>query len=44
VYRDPTIQQSDDINLLVQPHNIPEYEAVLEKLGYVYPAKNLLPV
>ncbi|MCX6688455.1 MAG: nucleotidyltransferase family protein, partial [Methanoregula sp.] len=39
VYPDPALRQSSDIDLLVQPHNIPASEEVLEKLGYVCPAK-----
>ena len=39
VYPDPAIRQSSDIDLLVQPRNIPAAEDVLEKLGYVCPAK-----
>ena len=39
VYPDPALRQSNDIDLLVQPHNIPAAEEVLEKLGYVCPAK-----
>jgi hypothetical protein len=39
VYPDPALRQSSDIDLLVQPHNIPASEKILEKLGYVCPAK-----
>lgn len=39
VYPDPALRQSSDIDLLVQPHNIPGAETVLEKLGYTSPAK-----
>ena len=39
VYPDPALRQSSDIDLLVQPHDIPASEEVLEKLGYVCPAK-----
>jgi hypothetical protein len=34
VYPDPALRQSNDIDLLVQPQNLPAAEAVLEKLGY----------
>ncbi|MDO9326321.1 MAG: nucleotidyltransferase family protein [Methanoregula sp.] len=40
VYPDPALRQSCDIDLLIQPHNIPASEEVLEKLGYVCPVKN----
>jgi hypothetical protein len=39
VYPDPALRQSSDIDLLVQPHNIPAAEVVLEKLGYVCSAR-----
>ena len=39
VYPDPALRQSSDIDLLVQPHNIPAAEEILEKLGYVCHAK-----
>jgi hypothetical protein len=39
VYPDPALRQSSDIDLLVQPHNIPASEEILEKLGYVCPVK-----
>ncbi|MDO9327070.1 MAG: nucleotidyltransferase family protein, partial [Methanoregula sp.] len=39
VYPDPALRQSSDIDMLVQPHNFPVAEAVLEKLGYSCPAK-----
>lgn len=39
LYPDPALRQSGDIDLLVQPRNIPATEEVLEKLGYVCPAK-----
>ncbi|MCX6689175.1 MAG: nucleotidyltransferase family protein [Methanoregula sp.] len=39
VYPDQALRQSSDIDLLVQPHNLPAAEAVLEKMGYVCPAK-----
>jgi hypothetical protein len=39
VYPDPALRQSSDIDLLVQPHNIPASEEVLERLGYACPAK-----
>ncbi len=39
VYPEPTLRQSSDIDLLVQPRNIPAAEEVLEKLGYRCPAK-----
>lgn len=39
VYPDPALRQSSDIDLLVQPHNIPSAEEVLEKLGYACTAK-----
>ncbi|MCX6692550.1 MAG: nucleotidyltransferase family protein [Methanoregula sp.] len=38
-YPDPALRQSTDIDLLVQPHNLPASEEVLEKLGYVCSAK-----
>ena len=39
VYPDPALRQSTDIDLLVQPRNIPHAEKILENLGYVCPAK-----
>ena len=39
VYPDPALRQSSDIDLLVQPHNLTAAEEVMEKLGYVCPAK-----
>jgi len=39
VYPDPSLRQSSDIDMIVQPHTIPAAEAVLEKLGYTCPAK-----
>ncbi|MCX6690577.1 MAG: nucleotidyltransferase family protein, partial [Methanoregula sp.] len=36
---DPAQRQSSDIDLLVQPHNLPAAEEVLEKLRYVCSAK-----
>jgi hypothetical protein len=39
VYSDPALRQSSDIDLLVQPHNVPVSEEILEKLGYVCHAK-----
>jgi hypothetical protein len=39
VYPDPAIRQSGDIDLLIQPQNIPAAEDVLEKLGYTCPIK-----
>ena len=39
VYPDPALRQSNDIDLLVQPHNLPAAEEILEKLGYGCPAK-----
>jgi hypothetical protein len=39
VYPDPALRQSNDIDLLVQPQNLPAAEEILEKLGYVCPAK-----
>ena len=39
LYPDPALRQSGDIDLLVQPRNIPASEEVLEKLGYVCAAK-----
>jgi hypothetical protein len=39
VYPDPSIRQSADIDLLVQPQHMPATEEVLEKLGYTCPLK-----
>ncbi len=39
MYPDPALRQSSDIDLLVQPDNIPTSEEVLEKMGYVCPAR-----